>query len=73
MCDCSGTDYGGELCKISLFVLLRTIEHHFFLIVSVIICDPECQNGGTCSAPNTCVCSPGYIGDGCQTGELQHL
>ncbi|CAG2213724.1 unnamed protein product [Mytilus edulis] len=29
------------------------------------ICSPECQNGGTCSGPNVCVCPAGYKGDIC--------
>ena len=33
------------------------------------MCKPECQNGGTCTGPNTCDCSgTGYIGQMCQTG-----
>jgi hypothetical protein len=29
------------------------------------ICDSPCQNGGTCSAPNTCTCKHGWAGDLC--------
>ncbi|OQV22379.1 Protein kinase C-binding protein NELL2 [Hypsibius exemplaris] len=28
-------------------------------------CDPECQNGGQCFAPNTCACKGGYFGPEC--------
>jgi len=27
------------------------------------------MNGGTCSAPNTCTCAPGWIGEQCTRGE----
>ena len=27
-----------------------------------------CQNGGTCSAPNTCSCAPGWTGTQCADG-----
>ena len=32
------------------------------------VCEPVCQNGGTCTAPNICDCVDGYSGDRCQTG-----
>ena len=38
---------------------------------SLAVCVPECQNGGTCSAPNVCDCSAGYIGEQCQIGVFQ--
>ena len=31
-----------------------------FLLIAV--CDPSCQNGGSCLSPNTCTCLPGYTG-----------
>ena len=34
-----------------------------------ILCSPlcsECNNGGTCIAPNHCRCQEGYTGDKCQ-------
>ena len=35
------------------------------------VCNPECDNGGICSAPNTCDCEgTGYSDDLCQTGEF---
>ncbi|MFA5624973.1 MAG: SUMF1/EgtB/PvdO family nonheme iron enzyme [Bradymonadales bacterium] len=30
-------------------------------------CTPECQNGGTCTALNTCTCLSGWTGNSCQT------
>ena len=40
---------------------------------SLAVCDPECQNGGTCSSPDVCECATGYVGDSCQTGKFQCL
>ncbi|TNF22610.1 MAG: hypothetical protein EP329_28370 [Deltaproteobacteria bacterium] len=31
------------------------------------VCAEPCQNGGTCSGPNTCTCPAGYTGDHCET------
>jgi len=31
------------------------------------VCVEPCQNGGTCSGPDTCTCPAGYTGDHCET------
>lgn len=31
------------------------------------VCDGLCQNGGTCSSPNNCVCQQGFTGRRCET------
>ena len=33
------------------------------------ICDPGCENGGTCSAPDECSCTAGWSGDTCAQGK----
>lgn len=38
-----------------------------FLFFLAAVCQRVCQNGGTCIAPNTCKCQPGYSGQWCQT------
>ena len=48
--------------------ILQSIKTYFCFPLAV--CDPECQNGGTCSAPDVCDCATGYMGDSCQTGEF---
>lgn len=30
------------------------------------VCEPPCKNGGSCIAPNTCACSPGWGGPSCK-------
>ena len=30
-------------------------------------CTSPCQNGGTCTGPNTCTCIEGWEGNVCQT------
>ena len=42
---------------------------HYVLLA---ICDPVCENGGTCIAPNTCECVDGYSGEQCQAGIILH-
>ena len=37
------------------------------------VCNPSCQNGGICTAPNTCDCPPTWDGSYCQTCKLLHL
>ncbi|KAB0392266.1 hypothetical protein E2I00_006834, partial [Balaenoptera physalus] len=33
------------------------------------VCQPPCQNGGSCVQPGRCHCPAGWRGDTCQTGE----
>ena len=34
------------------------------------VCTPSCENGGTCTSPNTCTCQNGWSGDSCTNGDL---
>ena len=34
------------------------------------VCTRRCRNGGTCTAPNTCTCAPGWSGSRCTKGKL---
>ena len=38
------------------------------MIINTAICDKGCENGGSCSAPNTCLCMEGYTGHTCGQG-----
>ena len=33
-------------------------------------CSNPCQNGGTCSSPNTCTCDVGWMGMQCETRKI---
>ena len=35
------------------------------------ICTSPCQNGGSCSAPDICTCTVGWIGAQCNTGRCK--
>ena len=39
-----------------------------FILAFLAICDFDCENGGTCTAPNTCECVDGYSGEQCEIG-----
>ena len=39
-----------------------------FSICSKAICSDTCQNGGTCSSPDTCSCAHGWTGSTCSEG-----
>lgn len=38
------------------------------MIFLIAICTRKCKNGGSCVAPNTCSCQPGFTADNCQIG-----
>ena len=38
-------------------------------VITIAICSPNCANGGTCTAPDTCDCSPGWTGQYCTVGK----
>ncbi|CAF4323491.1 unnamed protein product, partial [Adineta steineri] len=33
------------------------------------VCTSGCQNGGTCTAPDTCTCAAGWSGATCTLGQ----
>ena len=37
------------------------------------MCDPVCQNGGTCQYPNSCACTQGWTGVACETGKMPEI
>lgn len=39
------------------------------LFVAAADCDGLCHNGGSCVAPDTCICQQGFTGKRCETGE----
>ena len=49
----------------SLFFMVR-----YFVFAYTAVCARPCQNGGTCTAPNTCTCASGWSGTQCTTGTL---
>ena len=48
-----------------IFLWFLTCILHYTLLAT---CDPVCENGGTCAAPDTCECLRGYTGDLCENG-----
>ena len=43
----------------------------FLLHSYTAVCNPGCSNGGTCTAPSTCSCTPQWTGPTCTTGKLE--
>lgn len=54
--------------------LVVVLCHSFFLFicffVTIAICDPPCQNSGTCVGFNVCQCSQNYKGSRCEYGNV---
>lgn len=54
----------------SLSELPRQLETWSCPFLSIAICSTPCQNGGMCTAPNTCSCTAGWTGSVCHEGEI---
>ena len=39
----------------------------------IAICDPVCENGGTCVYPHNCTCLEGWTGARCEQGKSMQL
>ena len=48
-------------CKLGTF-------NHMYVALLTAICTHTCENGGTCSAPNTCSCTASWTGSLCTNG-----
>ena len=36
------------------------------MLLSIAVCSPSCQNGGTCTSPGSCTCTRGWTGTSCE-------
>ena len=52
------------------YVCLRGFFNRLFKLYVLAVCSSACQNGGTCSAPNTCTCTASYSGTTCTIRKL---
>ena len=52
-----------------LVCLLVFVYYIPLLIYCTALCVSTCQNGGTCTAPDTCTCDVGWTGVQCETGK----
>ena len=54
-----------------LYLLHEYFHVHVFELI-LAICDPACENGETCTAPNTCECLEKISGNQCSLGMFLH-
>ena len=56
--------------KLVSLTFLETINMCPYILCYTLlaICDPVCENGGTCTLPNICECLNGYSGERCEIG-----
>lgn len=48
-------------------IFYQNVKHCWYCLF-IGICNPPCQQGGICVAPQLCKCKPGYYGDQCEKG-----
>uniref|UniRef100_A0A8C6YC68 Latent-transforming growth factor beta-binding protein 2 n=1 Tax=Naja naja TaxID=35670 RepID=A0A8C6YC68_NAJNA len=59
-------------CRLSaLFCLMEALRWGYLflfilLLISLAVCDPPCQNKGSCSRPQLCICRSGFRGSRCE-------
>lgn len=64
---CLFTNMNEVMCKLRIFIF-----RSFYFIGSQLCSSNPCQNGGICMSNEVlfvCVCSPGFSGQRCETGE----
>ena len=50
------------------FAICYILYHYYTTIIAV--CSSGCYNGGSCTSPNKCSCTPQWTGLTCTTGKL---
>ena len=43
--------------------------YHALILLFTAVCNSPCQNGGTCTGPDTCTCAVGWTGMKCEAGK----
>ena len=66
-CDCVA-GYSGDRCENGMLIFTPSTCSYILQCILLALCFPACENGGTCTAPDTCDCVDGYSGDGCENG-----
>ena len=66
-CDCVA-GYSGDQCQNGMQIFSPSTFPCILKYILLALCSPGCENGGTCSAPDTCDCVAGYSGDRCENG-----
>ena len=59
VCSCGCINIDGVYFYFTTYVLC--------VYTNTAVCSNPCQNGGTCTAPNTCACDVGWTGTECET------
>ena len=68
VCSCV-SGWSGATCGTCKFCWILHIEENLdanVLSFHLVVCTSSCQNGGTCTGPNTCTCVSGWNGAVCQ-------
>lgn len=74
---CSGTvnivEGGCVLSKCLRLVYFKSLKCVcvFVYVKKTAMCSPPCAHGGTCMRWNTCLCRPGWTGEGCHKGKTK--
>ena len=60
-------------CEVVVYGCMYTVQDQYNMVIDAhllktAVCSPACQGGGTCVAPNTCMCPGGLEGNVCGSG-----
>ena len=53
-------------CTLHQYPSTNTEGHLCNMLLSLAVCSPSCQNGGTCTSPGRCTCTRGWTGTSCE-------
>ena len=73
-CTCT-IHWTGEHCQEGILCLFCSHMPAYFTIFSlctIAVCEPPCQNGGSCVSPGVCMCLSGWGGQHCTTGKKKY-
>ena len=72
VCSCAN-GWSGNTCETRMhnIVCMATVFVKVLFVTYKAVCPGGCFNGGVCTAPGTCACTSGWMGNDCRQGKCR--